>query len=115
MGKINITSCNKKQLNSLIKFLRPKVYITNSSNFKNLVQESEHPTQNRKSMHEVTDHIINPFRDLYIINDRQVYSLNVSHQESISQDLSFYSNPKKVCYHLLRHMSLSSKNHRLQH
>ncbi|KAL3502932.1 hypothetical protein ACH5RR_037381 [Cinchona calisaya] len=30
---------NKKQLNSLIKVLRPKVYIIDSSNFKRLVQE----------------------------------------------------------------------------
>lgn len=30
---------NKKDLNNLIKFLKPKVYITDSSNFKNLVQQ----------------------------------------------------------------------------
>ncbi|KAL3508952.1 hypothetical protein ACH5RR_028353 [Cinchona calisaya] len=34
-----ISKTDKKQLNSLIKILRPKVYITDSSNFKRLVQE----------------------------------------------------------------------------
>ncbi|KAJ0112906.1 hypothetical protein Patl1_01434 [Pistacia atlantica] len=40
MGKkISKNPHEKKQLNSLIKVLRPKVYITDSSSFKNLVQE----------------------------------------------------------------------------
>ncbi|XWS47459.1 hypothetical protein CRYUN_Cryun14cG0153800 [Craigia yunnanensis] len=37
--KISKSSSEKKQLNSLIKVLRPKVYITDSSSFKSLVQQ----------------------------------------------------------------------------
>ncbi|XVF31771.1 hypothetical protein REPUB_Repub17cG0021000 [Reevesia pubescens] len=38
-GASTKTSKNEKQLHSLIKVLRPKVYITDSSSFKQLVQE----------------------------------------------------------------------------
>ncbi|KAA8547177.1 hypothetical protein F0562_003614 [Nyssa sinensis] len=38
-SSLKITKNDKKQLNSLVKVLRPKVYITDSSSFKRLVQE----------------------------------------------------------------------------
>ena len=37
--KISKSTSEKKQLNSLIKVMRPKVYITDSSSFKSLVQQ----------------------------------------------------------------------------
>ncbi|CAK9168388.1 unnamed protein product [Ilex paraguariensis] len=38
-ASLKISKNDKKQINSLIKVLRPKVYITDSSSFKRLVQE----------------------------------------------------------------------------
>uniref|UniRef100_M1DHH2 VQ domain-containing protein n=1 Tax=Solanum tuberosum TaxID=4113 RepID=M1DHH2_SOLTU len=107
INKNNNIPCNKKQLNNLIKLLKPKVYITSCSNFKNLVQQLTgngsinpissvhhestvilHPTQNLKAMGEVNQDIMNPYENTDKINDVQTYSQIESYQESINQDSS---------------------------
>ncbi|KAF3652262.1 hypothetical protein FXO38_16193 [Capsicum annuum] len=96
--KNNTIPCNKKHFNNLIKFLRPKVYITSSSNFKTLVQkltgngsississirhesfakESDYPTQNLKVTSEMSHDIT---------NHGQACSQIESHRESINQE-----------------------------
>ncbi|KAK4364020.1 hypothetical protein RND71_015378 [Anisodus tanguticus] len=121
--------CNKKQLNNLIKLLRPKVYITSSSNFKTLVQqltgnesiksvkESEHPIQNLKSTDEVIQvldssiqDIVHPFANLDKVNEGQVYSLTESHQESISQELAVDSWKGSMPSSFTVHESSSQKS-----
>ncbi|OIT37590.1 hypothetical protein A4A49_54851 [Nicotiana attenuata] len=80
---------NKKQLNNLIKFLKPKVYITNSSNFKNLVQEL---TGNGSSSPMISSP---PPPDHHHDHDQRLQFIDHQYQE-YSQELSIDSSKGSI-------------------
>lgn len=128
INKNNNIPCNKKQLNNLIKLLKPKVYITSCSNFKNLVQQltgnesihhessvSEHPTQNL-TIHESESHLqsINQELSLDSLEGAMPSSFTTHHESSIqkySPKIIFSEEYKKMESWLLEIDTCSNYHH----
>ncbi|WCJ44532.1 hypothetical protein M5689_025194 [Euphorbia peplus] len=79
----------KKQFNSLIEVLRPKVYITNVSNFKTLVQEL---TGNNTSLSSSSSSITNTVSSLPCSRLQVIEQIPVSICESEDNDESIFAN-----------------------
>ena len=77
------TSKNEKQLHSLIKVLRPKVYITDSSSFKQLVQELTGYRSQTTAKPEETEKVV----PVVEIEDQG----EIPSTTTLSMDSSFYS------------------------
>lgn len=87
----------KQQLNSLIKILRPKVYITDTSNFKNLVQEltgngKYSPVDSSPPPPSTSVSLSPPTWEVPFAETEDHHHHNLAYQENSSLDLSFDSS-----------------------